>query len=956
MERFVIKITLVVIVAMFFAGGSGSAGTVDAADSVQGLVEADWVRADREFASGNAKPASVEMTTAIDAAGACDGVINGGYGFHVASGQKDPWWQVDLGEIVTIDRIVIHNRTDGNCAPRTRNIRVLIMGSGGTFKTVYQHDGTVFYGGKKALCVNLKDTNISTRVIRLSIDGKCSFALDEVEVFAASDPDKNIALGKPADQISISQYSLPAATIQGAEDSGGFSLAHSRQVVDSAKALAMRLLLQGGDAGRIKSLCAALAALSDKIDKTEKSDKSLYFQACRLKRQIAFANPLLDFDKLLFIKRHDAQGVFHMCDQFYGCNAKPGGGLFVLSDAFGSNPKMTNVLEDSVVERGRLAGEKLEGGSFLSPELSWDGKTILFAYSQAKAWEKYKGKEAYEWSPEISYHIFKVGADGKGLVQLTDGSTDDFDPCFLPDGRVVFISERRGGYLRCGRNCPVYTMYSMEADGGDIICMSFHETHEWHPSIDNDGMIVYTRWDYVDRDTNIAHHIWTSFPDGRDPRSLHGNYPVQRETRPWMEMNIRAIPDSKKYVATAAAHHGHAFGSLVMIDQQIPDDRSMSQLTRLTPDVPFPEAERHIKPIADCMSYATAWPLSEDDYLCAYDIDAKNHGIYLIDRFGNRELIYRDKSIACLDPIPLRARKVPPVIPSKTTQTKNAIAKANGKSETETITIVNVYDSDFQWPDKANVTSLRIIQALPKTTPPPNEPRIGIADQTNARAVLGTVPVEADGSAYFEAPVGKAIYFQALDETGMAIQSMRSATYVHPGEQMTCLGCHEQKHQAPKQSTVQPLAVKRAPSKIKTDVDGSNPFNYVRLVQPVLDRNCVGCHKRQKAVDLAGVIEGANGWSRSYNNLAEKYGFYFHVGNGSINQGVHGGSRTTPGKFGAKASPLMEYLNDHHYEVRLSDEDMHRIVLWLDCNSEFYGSYENTVAQSKGEIIQPTLN
>ena len=953
MERFLLNITLVVIVAGLLSAGSGLAGTVEVADSVGQLIEADWIRADREFIAGSAKPVVVRMTTAIDAAGGCDGVINGGYGFHVASSQENPWWQVDLGELVKLDRIVIHNRTDGNCAPRTRNIRVLTLQLDGKFKTIYKHDGTIFYGGKKGLTVNLKGKNISTQIVRLAIEGNCSFALDEVEVFAASDPKKNIALGKDADQISISQHSRPAATIQG---SGSFSLAHTRHVLDSAKALAMRLLLQGGDKKHLKQLCVELAALWDRLDKTEKSSKSLYFQARRIKRQIALSNPLLDFDKVLFIKRHDAKGVFHMCDQYYGCNAKPGGGLFVLSNPFGGNPKLTNVLADSVVESGRLKGDNLTEGSFLSPELSWDGKTILFAYSQAKAWEKYQGKEAYEWSPEISYHIFKVGIDGKGLVQLTDGSTNDFDPCFLPDGRVVFISERRGGYLRCGRHCPVYTMYSMETDGSDIICMSFHETHEWHPSIDNDGMLVYTRWDYVDRDTNIAHHIWTSFPDGRDPRSLHGNYPIKRETRPWMEMNIRAIPNSKKYVATAGAHHGHAFGSLVMIDQQKPDDRSMSQLTRLTPDVPFPEAERHIKPIADCMSYATAWPLSEDDYLCVYDIDAKNHGIYLIDRFGNRELIYRDEKIACLDPIPLRARKVPPVIPSKTIQTRDAIAKANGKTEKETITIVNVYDSDFAWPQNANVTALRIIQALPKTTPPPNKPRIGIANQTNARAVLGTVPVEADGSAYFEAPVGKAIYFQALDENGMAIQSMRSATYVHPGEQMTCLGCHEQKHKAPRQSTVQPLAVKRAPSKIKPDVDGSNPFNYVRLVQPVLDRNCVGCHQKQNAVDLAGVIEGSNGWSRSYNNLAEKYGFYFHVGNGSINKGVHGGSRTIAGKFGAKASPLMEYLNDHHYDVRISDEDRHRIILWLDCNSEFYGSYENTIAQSKGQIVYPTLN
>jgi hypothetical protein len=682
--------------------------------------------------------------------------------------------------------------------------------------------------------------------------------------------------------------------------------------------------------------------------------RKIYFEARWLVRQIAFCNPLLDFDKILFIKRHDSGGVFHMCDQYYGCNARPGGGLFILSDPFGDSPKLINVLQNSVVERGRLTGEDLSSGAFLSPELSYDGKTILFAYTQARAYEKYRGKVAYEWGPEISYHIFKVNSDGTGLEQLTDGPWNDFDPSFLPNGRIVFISERRGGYLRCGRHCPVYTMYSMEQDGSDIICISFHETHEWHPSVTNDGMIVYTRWDYVDRDTNIAHHIWTCFPDGRNPRSFHGNYPQRRESRPWMEMSIRAIPDSHRYVATTGSHHGNAFGSLVLIDPRIEDDGAMSQLIRLTPDTPFPEAEARL--IRDYMRYGTAWPLSEDDYLCVYDSEAKNRGIYWIDRFGNRELIYRDPSISCLSPIPLRPRPRPPVIPGKTVQTAEAIRKVGGKIPQETITIINIYDSDFIWPEGTKVTALRIIQALPKTTPPPNRPRIGIGNQTNARAVLGTVPVEADGSVYFEAPVGKAIYFQALDADGMAIQSMRSATYLHPGEQLTCLGCHEPKHRVSKQSSKRPLALKRPPTKIKPDVDGSNPFNYVRLVQPVLERNCVTCHEQKKALDLTGEIEGKNGWTRSYNNLAEKYGFYFHVFNGSINQGIHGGSRTVPGKFGAKASKLLEYMNEQHHGVKLSEEDFRRLVLWLDCNSEFYGAYENTLAQARGEVVLPSLN
>ncbi|MFV2066745.1 MAG: hypothetical protein ACC645_07155 [Pirellulales bacterium] len=491
----------------------------------------------------------------------------------------------------------------------------------------------------------------------------------------------------------------------------------------------------------------------------------------------------------------------------------------------------------------------------------------------------------------------------------------------------------------------------MAADGSDILRLIHHETHEWHPSVNNDGMLVFTRWDYIDRDTNVAHHIWTCYPDGRDARSFHGNYPERRESRPWMEMDIRAIPGSHKYVATAAAHHGHAFGSLVLIDPHLQDDNGMSQLTRLTPEVPFPEAEGGGPSVRQNMVYGTAWPLSEDDFLCIYDAGAKNHGIYWVDRFGNRELIYRDPEIACASPIPLRPRVRPPVIPDQT------VAQASvGGEPSATVAVTNVYDSDFQWPDGTRVEALRIVQILPKTTAPPNDPRIGVANQSNARSVLGTVPVEEDGSAYFRAPAGKEIYFQALDARGMAVQSMRSGTYLHPGERMVCHGCHEPKHRAPRPLGETPLAMQRAPSTIQPDVDGSSPFSYVRLVQPVLDRNCVGCHDERNVLDLSGLIEGPYGWTRSYGNLAADYGFYFHTSNGSINDPHHGGSRTTAGQFGARASKLLNYTDERHHGVALSSEDFHRLTLWLDCNSEFFGSYENTAAQSRGEVVPPTLD
>jgi len=727
----------------------------------------------------------------------------------------------------------------------------------------------------------------------------------------------------------------------------------TRAVIQRGRELAARLR-PTADVARLRSLEAELRKLETSLAQTTATDHAAALRKNHLAahwcvREIAFCNPLLrDLKQLLFITRHDAGGVFHMVDQFYGFNAKPGGRLLVLRDPLGPRPKLVDLLENSVVQQGRLKGRKLQGGAFLSPEVSFDGRTILFAWTEAK------GKDL-EWSPTASFHIFKVNADGTGLVQLTDGSWNDFDPCFLPSGRIAFISERRGGYLRCGRHCPTYTMFGMAADGRDIVCLSYHETHEWQPSITADGRIVYTRWDYVDRDTNIAHHPWTCRPDGGDPRSFHGNYPERRESRPWMEMELRAIPGSAKFVATAAAHHGHAFGSLVMIDPQVKDDGAESQLTRLTPEVPFPEAETNPKLNANYMIYGTPWPLSEDDYLCAYDPAVTNRGIYWIDRFGNKELLYRDPAISALSPMPLTARLTPPVIPDATLQTAEARRKALDPDRPATIALMNVYDSETPWPEGTKITALRVIQVLPKSTPAPNEPRIGVAEQSNARAVLGTVPIEADGSAYFEAPAGKPIYFQALDDQGLAVQSMRSDTYLHPGESLTCQGCHEPRTRAPQRNETRPLALQRPPSEIQPEAEGANPFNFVRLVQPVLDRHCVECHAEKQALDLSGVSEGKHGWTRSYANLAGKFGFYFDVLNGSIRSSAHGGSRSVPGTFGARVSPLLPFLDERHYGVKLPFEDWHRVTLWLDCNSEFYGAYENASAQARGEVVVPGL-
>ena len=698
--------------------------------------------------------------------------------------------------------------------------------------------------------------------------------------------------------------------------------------------------------------------------------KELFAKACTLRRRIAFSNPLLDFGKIVFLTHHPARRG-HMVDQYFGFNARPGGGLHVLESPFGEKPEIRNLLGESSVVNGRLKGRKLEGGSFLSLELSADAKTILFAWTEGESapdpiawkpeWEGQGWRNAarygsdrspQHWAPESTYHIFRVNVDGTNLRQLTDGPWNDFDPCFLPNGRIAFISERRGGYGRChGRPAPTYTLHSMKPDGDDIVCLSFHETNEWHPSVANDGMVVYSRWDYVDRDSDVAHHMWLTFPDGRDPRSYHGNYPIDRSARPWMELAIRAVPGSERYIGVAAAHHGQNYGSLIMIDVRAEDDRAMSQLKRITPYCPFPEAERR-KRVGNARQFGTPWPLSEDYCLCVHDPAGRHYALCLVDCFGNKELLYRDPKVPCLDPIPLRSRPRPPVIPDMTRQAAGDPAEPAPRGAT--VAVMNVYDSDMQWPEGTKIMALRVVQLFPKATARSNDPNIGIGNQSLARGVLGTVPVEEDGSAYFEAPTGVPLYFQALDERGLAVQSMRSDTYLHPGEQLTCQGCHEPKRRQRANSRgCVPKAIRRSPSKITPEANGSFPLLFPRLVQPVLDRHCAGCHtKEKKAPNLCGTEFGKHGWSKSYSTL-RKHAWAKHGGNGSIRR--NGTSYSIPGKVGARAARLFRMLDKGHHDVKLPDGDMRRITLWLDCNSNFYGAYRDAGRQARGEVVVPQL-
>jgi mono/diheme cytochrome c family protein len=252
------------------------------------------------------------------------------------------------------------------------------------------------------------------------------------------------------------------------------------------------------------------------------------------------------------------------------------------------------------------------------------------------------------------------------------------------------------------------------------------------------------------------------------------------------------------------------------------------------------------------------------------------------------------------------------------------------------------------------ITRLRIVQVLPKTTPHANTPTVGLANASPGKQVLGTVPVEADGSANFRAPAGIALAFQALDERGQAVQNMRSVTYLQPGENVSCVGCHEQRTRAPS-SRRAALALSREPSALTPGPDGSKPLSYPILVQPVLDKHCVSCHSGPKAggqIALTGEAQGH--YSVSYNALAGRVSFSAWGGKPGDFRVTNSEPLSQPDFFGARASSLMKLLLEKgHYDVKLSREEVERLATWMDTNALFYGTFDpaDQARQQRGERI-----
>ncbi|MHC4638559.1 MAG: HzsA-related protein [Planctomycetota bacterium] len=645
-----------------------------------------------------------------------------------------------------------------------------------------------------------------------------------------------------------------------------------------------------------------------------------------LRRKIILSHPLLDFDKLLINKR--PPGSHHMVDQYLGKRSLPGPGLVVLEN-WKNKPK----------EKLLLQG-KLPHGSVLHPDLSFDGKRVLFSYCDHSVT---LDRQNWGWSLSEQnlrrFFIYEIGIDGSNLRQVTGTANDpmfrsgnrrtvlieDYDPCYLPDGGFAFVSTRCQSFGRChgSRYVPAFVLYRGNMDGTNIRRISFGEANEWEPSVLHDGRLVYTRWDYINRHDFFYQSLWTIRPDGTGTSHFYGNYTIN----PCMTSEAQAVPGSRKVITTAMAHHAYTTGSIIMLDPLKGQDGS-EPLTRLTPEISFPETEGY--PYG---CFATPHALSEDLFLAAYCKDKlapygnrqrdNAYSIYLVDTLGGRELIYTDANISCFAPIPIRPRVSPPAVPT--------FLVDNSEAKTGTFFVQDVYEST-QPIEPGIIKSLRINKII--VQPTRRKPALSLAGNEILKKIVGTVPVNEDGSVAFEAPSGVPLQLQLLDKNGMAVMTMRSSISLQRGESASCVGCHEQQSYSP------------LPTMVRKDMQFHKPkppagpryeggFSFARTVQPVLDRYCIDCHGLGKATEKLSLLGTKDGqFTKSHNALTKVKGMV------AIAYRNLETAYSTPKEYYAHAGKLAGMLLDGHKgRVKLDTESFQRIVDWLDLNAQFYGDY-----------------
>lgn len=615
-----------------------------------------------------------------------------------------------------------------------------------------------------------------------------------------------------------------------------------------------------------------------------------------LRTESLLANPLLDFESLLLIKR---RGSLALPQNWQGNCVMRGGydnEIAVLSPVR-PDGELTTLYRP---ETNRFVGDV---------DLHWDAERLLFSMPIENK----------------RYEIFELNVDGTGLRQVTPSQpdVDNYDACYLPDERIIYDSTACFQGVPCvGGSNQVANLHIINPDGTGIRRLCFDQDHDWCPTVTNDGRVMFTRWEYSDTPHYFTRVVMRMNPDGTNQLSLYGS----NSYWPNSTFYARPVPGHpSKFVGIISGHHGVArMGELIVFDPAMGQHEADGVVQRI------PGYGQEVEPVIKDQLVSDSWPkflhpfpLSEKYILTACQLNADSPwGIYLVDVFDNIVPICVHPDAAMLEPVPLRKTDRPRIIPDKVDLTQKEA----------TVYLTDVYmGGGLAGVPRGTVKQLRIFGFDYGYQGLANHTYIGIEGPWDVHRILGTVDVEPDGSAAFRVPANTPIAVQPLDAEGKALQLMRSWFVAMPGENLSCVGCHERTTDAP--PTLQTLAAGKPPQAIRPWFGRDRGFSFDREVQPMLDRYCVGCHngsdfEGQKLVDLRQ--DNTPTFSRAYQELQK------HVRRPGPESDYH---MLPPAEYHADTSPLLQMLHKGHHGVELPAESYQRLAAWIDLNVPYFGTW-----------------
>ena len=714
--------------------------------------------------------------------------------------------------------------------------------------------------------------------------------------------------------IACMALAITSALVQGEEPAG--QLKSLRLAIEDLTTTFGARYPQGkAFAGRLSELEGRMAASGG----SQEFNDAL----AKLRSDALLANPLLDFERLLVVQR-DANNL-GLPQNWEGNSSLP-------RDGFNNHIAVLSPVRPEGELRSLF---RPEGGRFVGDvDLDFDASRMLFSMPGTNS----------------CWQVFEMGADGHDLKQLpliNEPDVDNYDACYLPDGNIIFGSTAPFTGVPCVVGAShVANLYRFERATGAIRRLTFEQDHNWCPTVLNDGRLLYLRWEYADLPHYVSRILFHMNPDGTDQKEFYGSGSYW----PNAMFYARPIPGSAtKFVAVVGGHHGYPrTGELVLFDTARGRFEAEGVIQRI------PGRGKKVEPIisdnltdSSFPKYLHPWPMSDKYFLVsAKPTPGSKWGIYLADVFDNLVLIKESAdNNALLEPVPFRPRERPPVVPSKIQPArKDAL-----------LSILDIYSGPgLAGVPRGTVKQLRVFTyhfAYHGMGGHVN--RVGLDGPWDVKRIMGTVPVEADGSAFFRVPANTPISIQPLDASGQALQLMRSWMTAMPGETLSCVGCHDRQNSTP--PAAKGLALSKPPAEITLWHGPERGFSFVREVQPVLDGFCVGCHdgKSEPGQPARPDFRAAppvhtQGGDPTYNNGSQFTPSYLalrsYVRGHTLESDMH---LLTPCEFSADTTELVQLLRAGHHGVKLDAEAWDRLITWIDLNTPAHGTWTEIVGADK---------